>query len=328
MNPVDSLDARDDWPAVDLPAEKYWSESYAFWAWDERNDMTIYAHFQRHPDKPSIWRAYATVMRENGVYACHSYGAQHSPFGPGFAGCSIAIERPHGLWRLQVDGAAQFQTYAQHESSCITDGPATPIRIDVLLSLISPPWDLPHGSADASKIMPMHREQTGHVSGTLELGKERFIVDCPGANDHSRGVRDTSNLKDGGFYFNAVFPSGKSLTAIKMGFEVSSGQLGYLANGDGSVLQATRIVAPDARWPEVGQAGRFIVEAAGETANATFEPTVRRVLLTMIPPSYEHIGLKNGCATDLYYCDHTCRVMLGGEEGWGSWEVARRGGTP
>ncbi len=322
------LNARDEWPAAQFGTEKYWSESYAFWAWDEQNDLTIYAHFQRHPDKPVIWRAYATVLRGDGVYTIHSYGPQHSPFGPGFKNCEITIEKPYALWRLSVDGAAQFQTYEQQMTGCISDGPAVPLKVDVLLSLTGQHWSMPHGSTDTSKVMPAHYEQTGWISGAIELGNQEFIVECPGANDHSRGVRDTSNLRDGGFFFNAVFPSGRSLTAIKMGSEPELAQVGYIANSDGVLQQATLVVGPEATWPVVGQKDAFSIETSGLKAKLSIEPTKRRVLLTMIPPNFEHVGLKDGLSTELYYCDHTCRVQWGDEAGWGSWEMARRGGKP
>jgi hypothetical protein len=318
------VDASEDWPAAPQPI-KFWSESYAFWAWDEANELTLYAHFQRHPDKPAIWRGYATVLRPDEVYAFHSYGDQRSRFGPGFESCSITVERPHELWRLRVASAAARQTQAEHEVRCITDGPAVPILIDVQLSLKTPVWSLPHGSKEAESVMPAHYEQTGIVTGVVELGDRRFIINCPGANDHSRGVRDTSQLKTGGFFFNAVFPDGRSLTAIKMAADTTAGDLGYVCNGDGRIRQVDRVVAPKDGWPMVGKKTSFTVEAEDIVAVIEVEPSVRRVMLTMIPPNYEHVGLIEGYRTPLYYCDWTCRMSWDGQPGWGSWEVAQRG---
>jgi hypothetical protein len=323
LSPV--IASAEDFPAAQPQPVKYWSESYAFWAWDEQNDLTLYAHFQRHPDKPRLWRGYVSILRKEVVYAFHSYGAQRSPHGPGFESCFITIEKTHALWRLRVEGAAQRQTSAEHESTTINDGPAVPLSIDVQLSLATPVWSLPHGSGDASTIMPAHYEQTGIASGTIEIGDERFTVNCPGANDHSRGVRNTANLKDGGFFFNAAFPGGRSLTAIKMGAGAEASQFGYICNGDSKIHQATHIVAPSLHWPEVGRQGSFSVETNGLSATVNFTATERRILLTMIPPNYEQIGLTKGYETALYYCDWTCRVEWNGQVGWGSWEISRRG---
>jgi hypothetical protein len=258
----------EDWPSAPQPIA-LWSESYAFWAWDEANDLTLYAHFQRHPDKPTLWRGYATVLRRDEVHALHSYGAQRTRFGPGFESCSITIERPHELWRVRVEGAASRQTVAEHESRCITDGPAVSILIDVQLSLKTPVWSLPHGSKEAESVMPAHYEQTGQVTGVVELGERRFTLNCPGANDHSRGVRDTSQLKDGGFFFNAVFPSGRSLTAIKMAAGPGAGELGYICNGDGRIRQASRVEAPKDAWPAVGRKGVFTIARTSSRRSIT-----------------------------------------------------------
>jgi hypothetical protein len=315
----------EDWPADPSPV-KLWSESYAFWAWDDVNELTLYAHFQRHPEKPEIWRGYMTVLFADEVYSFHSYGARRTRFGPGFESCSITIERPHELWRVRVEAAAVRQTYAEHESRCITDGPGVPLLIDVQLSLKTPVWSLTHSAdSDAAQVMPAHYEQTGVVTGVVELGDRRFVVNCLGANDHSRGVRDTSELKDGGFFFNAVFPSGRSLTGIKMGADAAATQLGYICNGDGRIRQAHRVSPPQDAWPALGKRGSFTVEAEDVVAAIEFEPTPRRVLLSMIPPNYEHVGLIDGPRTPLCYCDWTCRLSWDGEPGWGSWEVARRG---
>ena len=314
----------EDRPASEIPPIALWSESYAFWSWDDANDLTIYAHFQRHPEKPTLWRAYACVARTDGVYAFHSYGVAPSPDHAGFAGCAITVERPHKVWRLRVAGAARRQTHEELRRAAITDGPAIPLFIDAELRLATPVWSLPHGSKDATAVMPTHYEQTGTIEGTLTLGGERFAMRCPGANDHSRGVRDTSTLKDGGFFFNGVFPGGRSLTAIKMGAGADAGQLGYVCRGDGKIRQATHVVAPEAAWPEPNDRGKFTLEAEGRPETVNFEVTRRRVLLTMVPPNYEHVGLAEGERTKLYYCDWTCRLEWDGEVGWGSWEAARR----
>ena len=172
-------------PQEDLPHEPqsvaYWSESYAFWAWDDLNDLTVYGHFQRHPEKPIIWRGYCTVMKGDQVYALHSYGRQRSPFGPGFEAVHIIIEEPHHLWRFRAEGAGQQRSAAALLKAAISDGPAVPLKVDLQLSLKTPVWGMKHGTPDTEAIMPTHYEQTGKVIGTVEIGNESFQIDCLGA---------------------------------------------------------------------------------------------------------------------------------------------------
>src|SRR5271154_2545693 len=93
MNLHSDVPSKEDLPHDPQPVA-HWSESYAFWAWDHQNDLTVYGHFQRHPEKPIIWRGYCTVMKGDQVYVLHSYGRQRSPFGPGFEAGHMIIEQP------------------------------------------------------------------------------------------------------------------------------------------------------------------------------------------------------------------------------------------
>lgn len=301
-------------------AAKNWSESYAFWAWDDRNDLTVYAHFQRHPEKPLIWRAYCSVMVGSDVYVMHTYGKQRSERGPGFESIHMECEDPHKSWRFRTEGAAQLRTAESLFGSATLDGPATPLNVDVRFECRTPLWSIPHSASGTSEIMPAHYEQKGRVKGFIEIGDKRFEVDCLGANDHSYGVRDTSALQvtDSGF-FNCAMPSGRSFTAITM---APGKHVGYVNNGDGKLHHVNHIELPLDAW-EAGQKGVVIAEGDGVRLEAAFEITPRRVVMTMIPPNYEHMGLLHGDNTRLAYGDFTCAVEWDGERGVGSWERCR-----
>jgi hypothetical protein len=315
-------------PSEDLPHEPqamaHWSESYAFWAWDKRNSLTIYGHFQRHPDKPIIWRGYCTVMRGDQIYAIHTYGRQRSPFGPGFESVHVTIEEPHHLWRFRAEGAGQQRSCASLFKSAINDGPAVPLKVDVQLTCRTPVWALKHGTPGTEAIMPAHYEQTGKVIGFVEIGDKRYEVDCLGANDHSHGPRNTQTLYNGSGFFNAAFPSGRSLTAIQMS---PTAHTGYINCGDGEIRTVTRVVMPKSGW-EPGETGSFTAETDDRSVEVSYEITPRRVALTMVPPNYEHIGLIEGPATRLVYCDLTCNVQWDGEHGSGSWEPCWNNDAP
>jgi len=94
---------------------------------------------------------------------------------------------------------------------------------------------------------------------------------------------------------------------------------GYIHRGDGKVHVVTRVVMPTSGW-EPGEKGKFVAVADGHAAEVSYEITKRRVALTMVPPNYEHVGLVNGPATQLAYCDISCKIEWDGEAGSGSWE--------
>jgi len=303
----------------DAPAIPQWSESYAFWAWDHAQDMTVYAHFQRHPDKPAIWRGYCAVIKGDQVYALHSYGRQRSPFGPGFESCHMICEEPHRLWRLRADGAGQQRSVDQLFQRAIDDGPAVPLSVDLQLSCRTPVWGLRHGTAGVETIMPAHYEQKGRIIGTVEIGDVRYPLNCLGANDHSHGVRNLASLAEGSMFFNGAFPSGRSFTGIQMG---PGKHVGYIYPGEGQIRQASRVVAPTSGW-QAGDKGKLIVEADTLTAEIHYEITRRRLPLTMVAPNFEHVGLVHGDQTPLSYYELSCKLEWDGESGAGSWEPAR-----
>jgi hypothetical protein len=298
----------------------HWSESYAWWTWDDQNDVGIYGHFQRHPQDVMLWRGYCAVMIADQVYIHHSYGRQlPGKQGPGFESCHIRIEEPHKRWRFRVDAAGIQRSGAELFRSAITDGPAVPMTVDVALELRSPVWSAGHPSAEAEEIMAAHFEQKGWCTGTVKLGEKSYRIDCLGANDHSFGPRNTTKLINGSGFINCAFPSGRSLTAIVMSPEA---HLGYLDFGDGKLLAATKVVLPDISW-ETGSRGRLHVEAGDVTADIAIEVSNRRVAMTMVPPNFEHVGLIDGDKTALLYTDKSCRVEWDGEQGSGSWEACR-----
>lgn len=315
MNLHSHVPPKEDFPHEPQPVA-HWSESYAFWAWDHQNDLTVYGHFQRHPEKPIIWRGYCTVMKGDQVYVLHSYGRQRSPFGPGFEAVHIIIEQPHHLWRFRAEGAGQQRSAAALLEAAISDGPAVPLAVDLQLSCRTPVWGLKHGTPDTESVMPAHFEQTGQVIGTVEIGNQRFELNCLGANDHSYGPRNTQKLHNGSGFFNGAFPSGRSLTAIQMS---PGAHTGYMHLGDGKIHTVTRVEMPKSGW-EPGETGKFLAVANGHSAEVAYEVTKRRVALTMVPPNYEHVGLVDGLATRLAYCDISCNIEWDGEAGSGSWE--------
>lgn len=319
MNLSNGVTPEDD--TVHVPRDiPNWSESFAWWTWDERNDLTVYAHFQRHPDEPMLWRAFCTVMIGDQIWVHHSYGRERPDReGPGYESCHVRVERPHRRWRLVVDAAGIQRASPDLHHAAITDGPAAPMAIDLVLECRTPVWSLGKSAADTAEIMVAHHEQKGWCTGQIRLGERHYAIDALGANDHSHGPRDTSHLVDGSGFFNCAFPSGRSLTGIQMSAEAT---LGYLNLGDGRLLTATKVVMPQGLGAP-GSTGVLRIEAGEIVAELAVEVTDRCVALTLAPPNFEHVGLLHGAATKLSYVDRTCRVTWDGELGAGAWETCR-----
>lgn len=309
-------------PGEDLPRPAqpiaFWSESYAFWAWDDANDLTVYAHFQRHPDDVGLWRAFCCVMLGETVFAQHGYGRGRTD-GPGFAACRIEIEQPHRRWRLRVDGAGAERSEADLFMGGIGDGPATPMSLDLVLDCTSPVWTVAKQTPGTGEIMSAHYEQKGRVTGTVTLGSRRFAVDCPGANDHSHGPRNVTGLRDGAGFLTCAFPSGRNLTAIIMSPEA---QFGYVDLGGGTQLPVRRASLPSCSF-EPGSAGRVELDCTDQRFVLDVRVSSRLVPITLLPPNYERIGLVDSDRTAMAYTDMTCAISWDGEAGVGSWQACR-----
>ncbi len=297
MNLSNGVDPHDD--TVHAPVNvPYWSESFAWWTWDNLNDVGIYAHFQRHPDDLMLWRGYCAAMIGDQVHVHHSYGRElPGRQGPGFDSCHIRVEEPHRRWRLRVDAAGIRRASSDLFHAAITDGPATPMSVDIALEMRGPVWDTGHPNPETAEVMPAHFEQKGWCTGTIRLGERTYPIDCLGANDHSYGPRNTTKLINGSGYITCAFPSGRSLTAIVMSPET---HLGYLDFGDGKLLSATKVVLPDIPW-DAGSRGTLHVEAGTVAVDMEVEISNRRFVATMIPPNFEHVGLVDGEKTALLW---------------------------
>lgn len=317
-----SIDPAENLPHLPLDVP-LWSESYAFWVWGEREGLSVYLHYQRHPERPSVWRALVAVMVDGKIYAANSYGPAFSPYGPGHAACFAKNEAPHRRWRLRTDSAAHVRTTEQLNLAAITDGPAIPMAIDLVYDCRSPVWFIGPATPGTNGVYTGHEEQTGWVTGTVTIGDKRYELDCLGANDHSHGSRDFANIADGTVYFICAFPSGRCLTAIK---RAGKGMSGYLHIGDGQIRTARMI---DADWPgslTPGAKGELRIEAEGARARVSIELGERGLPITMVPPCFEHVGLVDGPATAQYCHEWGCEVTWDGEKGAGSWQLMRNAG--
>jgi hypothetical protein len=308
----------DDTPHSPEPIAN-WTESYAFWAWDFSQELSVFFHFQRHVDEPSIWRALCCIMVEDTVYVTHSYGDQKDLEGPGHSGINAVCQSPRREWLLSVTGAMHVRQVAQLDRGALTDGPAIPINLKLSLRCETPPWVVRHGDQqnELASVQSAHYEQTGTIVGTISLGQLVFHLNCPGANDHSHGARDFAALPAEAYYFICVLPNGRALTVT--GSDATSS--GYLLDGDGIIRPIKKVSGmPASAAAGAGKRYSFIVETDERVVNVDFETTRRRLPLTMVPPSFEHVGLVEGEATPRYYYEWTCQVWLDGEAGVGSWE--------
>ena len=131
-------------PVDDMPHQRpdntpNWSESCAVWAYME--NQYLYMHFQRHPDDSGMWRAYATILGEDGsVLATHNFGRQYSESGPGYQQVHCVIEKPFELFQVKVDALAQISDWATLRKAPLQslDGKITPLQIDLRFTSISP----------------------------------------------------------------------------------------------------------------------------------------------------------------------------------------------
>lgn len=319
----------------DLPREypyglakgtEHWSESYAFWALDP-NVGKIYWHFQRHPERLELWRGYVTVTRPDGtVFASHNtVGRARSPEGPGFEGCYAVCERPFESWKVCYEGAALSAPLDDLKRSQISDGLSVPLMIDLEFTANAPAWAA-HAKTKLDITFAAHYQQAGTISGTIEIGNEKFSLDCLGYRDHSYGPRQTADLT-GGCFLACAFPTKGAIGVFQVGVPPQEvRQAGYIATPDGKIHEIQSCTLPEIAAPSESQKGTLSIVAGEHTVALGYEIIERQAVpLSMIPANFEAIGLQRGTKTGRYYFDCLARVEWEGEIGYAAWEPAFRG---
>ena len=177
-------------PVGDDPA---WSESYYFNFVDPASRIGMFTRMGFRPGNG--WADALHVVYLQGRRVAFTYGRRDiekdlSRYDGDLSAGSLRLEciEPHQRWQLTYQGPAQDVPDAEvllTRSKERPDGWFQPAELDmaVRFDCLTPPQY-------ANKGEHGHFEQSGHVTGTIALGDERWEVDGYGVRDKSWGPRD------------------------------------------------------------------------------------------------------------------------------------------
>lgn len=322
-------------PEFDFPLSRpdntpNWSESYGIWAYME--DCYLYMHFQRHPDYTPMWRAYATILGEDGsVIATHNFGRQISEKGPGYQQVYCETEKAYEVFHARVDSLAQVSDRKALQEAPIdslnVNAAITRLNFDFRFESMGPTFQpMPQGDEAEHSNSKWTHYTPCRVTGEITVGDDTKQVDCYGFRDHSAGVRSFETMASG-FMFTGLCPSGKSFMAIGVGTEQENGEIQFLGVGgvtiDGRTSYATKLTPPDGatKLPvPSSDLGSIIFETEHGTSEIKMRTTNQGVPFSLVPPNFETIGLPDGLDNELFYHDWRLEIEWDCETGVGGWE--------
>jgi hypothetical protein len=157
-------------------------------------------------------------------------GPVHEPLGPdgkprvlGAGPLVFELIEPFAHWKLRFDGLATPSTVEDQMASRRGDGVDVPVRIDIDIRSVVPPWEngalLPEArrvldEQDEGALMGGPRyEQLSRASGTVQIGDEEHPFDGGALRVRRQGVRRLGTFR-GHAWQSAVFPSGRAFGYI------------------------------------------------------------------------------------------------------------------
>jgi len=174
-------------------ADAAWSESYYFNFVDPVSKLAMFTRMGFRPGDG--WADGLHVVYLGDQRVAFTYGRRNIDEDLGqydgdlqVGNLKLNCEDPFGLWRISYHGPAQDIDNAAillERSKTRPDGWFTPAQLDMDLdfSALYPP----HYAADGER---GHFEQTGRVSGQIQIDGQTFDVDGYGVRDKSWGPRD------------------------------------------------------------------------------------------------------------------------------------------
>jgi len=129
--------------------------------------------------------------------------------------------QPFESWSWEYRGPALEAPSAIRQSTAPFDAVAVLLDFKLAWQAASPMIDFGHGTEPGAQ--SSHYEQGGTLTGTIEIGGERYNFNGPSFRDHSRGPRDLQGRFNRHSWIHGVFPSGRVLSSLTV--ETPSGEL-------------------------------------------------------------------------------------------------------
>lgn len=181
----------DEFPITTIPDVPHWSENFAVAGFDPHSGVHIFFHMGRWRKDRSQWREIIGIYLPDGTVVAHRGigNARATATGPG--GGNFAIDSPvpgkHMTYRF-LGGARRFPA-AQMLDGLVQEGPKVRLAFDLDFTSDYPVWDLHKSGHKTDFVGQGHDEQIGRLTGTIEVGEDRYRFDSLVNRDHSRGPR-------------------------------------------------------------------------------------------------------------------------------------------
>jgi hypothetical protein len=181
-------------PFPDMP---HWSENFCLAVFDPGCGVGLWLHLGRWRKDINLWRETVVVNWPDGtVSAQRGFGngltCADGPGGPNFA---VRVLEPGRRFSYSYLGGVRRLPSATLREGLQGDGPRQRLAFSLDFESSAEIWDM-HKEASTQEFLGTgHIEQPGRVSGTIEIGDERFVFNGMGNRDHSMGPRNTPTLE-------------------------------------------------------------------------------------------------------------------------------------
>ncbi|TDH22427.1 hypothetical protein [Mycobacteroides franklinii] len=189
-----------------------WSETMYFHVWSPEEGVGVFVHTGRWPGDLDLWWAQTIAMLPDGeLLVDRSWGRAADDRGPATGNLRVTCVEPLRLWCLNFDGTGAVAGLGSMAIGPVGAGPVRSLSFDVELSAAAPVWDM--GAAlggytpqiNNLSWAAFHHAQGFYATGQLRSADRRWRISGVGSRDHSRGVRDVTDLGGLQFFF-LVFP--------------------------------------------------------------------------------------------------------------------------
>ena len=178
----------DDERFHDPGPEEQWSDSLYFGGAGD-SGLALYTRIGRRPGENRIEGAFG-VWLPDGRFAL-SFAREPDRDEPVAGAVSFDCAVPFELWRIRLDGPARL--FDRPEDLAVRGaGEDAELAGELRFCCWTDPIGFDRGLTES--VASTHYEQPGSLSGTLEVGGERFPLAGRGLRDHSWGVRDWQSV--------------------------------------------------------------------------------------------------------------------------------------
>lgn len=209
-----SLPAECELPLPTPPDIYRWSENFCYQVYDEASNLTVWFHIGLSAHDIGVWHEKIFFYLPDGeeLLVTRNFSARklQSFSGPSGATLRGEYDAASGEWLWRFQGVAERVRRSDLYLGLKREGIVEPASFELRYSGICPVWDLTPNVADQVwAVKGAHWEQPCTVSGWVEYGGKRTVIDGHGIRDHSRGVRDFSQMGPS-YWMHGQFPSGRA----------------------------------------------------------------------------------------------------------------------